>query len=169
MLFEVVMIEVLKVIVSVFVGAFVLWGVIDYIIQRVSERDKTNKVKGGNGNPPNRCAGGQQTAGAEDATEPDNPKDIRCKIIQEPKELRIYGMLPYNFYILSLASLFGVYLMFHGVREDVRSLYEIVNMPKNKVVGDDKRTGDSCRCKKDICADVKAGTTPKNKNDNKGK
>lgn len=168
MLFEVVMIEVLKIIVSVFVGAFVLWGVIDYIIQRISERKKTNEVKGGNSNPPSVGGGRQQTVEAGNATTQGNPKDIRCKIIREPKELRIYGMLPYNFYILSLASLFGLYLMFHGVRDDVRSLYEIVNTPKSKVVEDDKRTGDCCRCKKDICADVKEGTDPKNKND-KGK
>lgn len=176
MLFEVLMIEVLKIIVSAFVALFVVWGVLDYVIQRVSERNKTNEEKEGNSNPTSEGGGGQKTVGAGNTTTTTttqgNPKDIRCKIIQEPKELRIYGMLPYNFYILSLASLFGVYLMYHGVREDVKSLYEIVNTPKNKVVEGDKCTRDSCRCKKDICVDVKEGkegTVKKGEKENKGK
>jgi hypothetical protein len=98
-----------------------------------------------------------------------NPQNIRCKIIREPKEIRIYGMLPYNFYILSLVSLFGLYLMFHGVRDDVRSLYEIVKTPKIKIVGSEKCTGDSCQCKRDICTDVKVDTTKQTMSDKKGK
>ena len=162
------MIVTLKVIVSVFVAAFVFWGVIDYIIQRVLEWNETNEGRVGNSNPPSE-GGGHQAVGVGNSTTQGNPKDVRCKIIREPKEVRIYGMLPYNFYILSLASLFGVYLMFHGVRDDVRSLYEIVKTPKIKIVGSEKCVGDSCQCKKDSCTDVKVVTTNQTMNDQKGK
>ena len=142
------MIFTIKIVVTVLVFAFIGYGVIDYAIAKRKEgkdRKKGNNVQGGStGNEPEE--NGQQAQNDQQVQNQNadnrNVKDVRYVFIHETPELRIYGLLPYCFYLLALASLFLVYLTWHGVRKDIRNFYELKNKGKMECVTDSVK----CRC-----------------------
>lgn len=147
------MIYTIKIVVTILVFAFIVYGIIDYAIAKRKEekRNKNGYDVQGNAtdNAPEENGQQEQNDQQGENRNADNRKvkDVRYVFIREIPELRIYGLLPYSFYLLALASLFLVYLTWHGVRKDIRAFYEL----KNK--GNTECVADSVKCRTCACFD----------------